>query len=107
MQKRILVFGGSGFIGCELVHLLLKNDFLVTVVCSNLTKAKKCLSNNPNLTIKIIDIFHKPSLKAAIENSDFIVNLIGKLYEIKKNDFYRFHTHFPSLLASVMQENQR
>ncbi len=107
MQKRILIFGGSGFIGCELVYLLLKNNFLVTVVCSNLTKAQKCLPKNPNLTIKVIDIFHMSSLKAAIENSDFIVNLIGKLYEVKKNDFYQFHTHFPSLLASVVKENQR
>ncbi len=41
-NKKILIFGGSGFVGSELVNQILQNSkYEVDIVCTNKKKAEK------------------------------------------------------------------
>lgn len=100
-MRKIVIFGGSGFIGNVLTKLLLANSYEICVICTNLDKAKSKLGEHKNLTIKAIDIYLLEELEKLILNYDIIINLIGKLYETKNNDFKFFHEDFPRNLARL------
>lgn len=106
MSKKILIFGGSGFIGANLVSELLKSHYQVCVVCTDKEKALRRIGNDKNLQISDIDIFSQNKLTNLIAQYDIIINLIGKLFESKKGDFAQFHHHFPKKLAQNISPKQ-
>jgi len=106
MNKRILIFGGSGFIGSTLTRTLLKFDYNVCVVSTNKERAIKKIGNSANLEVKDINIFNDEELKKLVKNHDVIINLIGKLFEANKGDFARFHHEFPKSLSKLVSANQ-
>ena len=105
MQQKIILFGGSGFIGKALTHALLNAGYHTTVICQQVEKAQRKLPNSPLLTIKHIDITDKATLASTIASFPIVINLIGKLYEQQSGDFARYHTQFPKLLAESIPEN--
>lgn len=105
-MKKILIFGGSGFLGSSITKLLLNNGYEICVVCRNLAKATDNLIQHKNLTIKKIDIFAEDSVKILVAKHDIIINLIGKLYEDKKNDFQKYHVDFPEILATYTKKKR-
>ena len=106
-MKKVVIFGGSGFIGRSLVKLLLNNSFFVVVVCSNGAKAQNVLPQSNNLKINTLDIFNQEEVNNAVKNCDIVVNLIGKLYEVKKGDFTNFHTKFTQILSKALKDGQQ
>jgi NADH dehydrogenase len=44
-------------------------------------------------------------LKEAIKNSDVVINLIGILYETRKQKFYNIHTNIPEAVAKICAES--
>tara|TARA_B100001063_G_scaffold197527_1_gene189809 strand:+ start:45 stop:899 length:855 start_codon:yes stop_codon:yes gene_type:complete len=44
------------------------------------------------------------NLKEAIKNSDIVINLIGILYETRKQKFYNIHTNIPEAVAKICSE---
>lgn len=76
-QPNILVTGGCGFIGANLVPLLAKKGFEVTIL-DNLSKGKKNYIENPenyNYNIVLGDIRNETILRQVIHNQDAIVHL--------------------------------
>lgn len=107
MRKKILIFGGSGFIGSSLTKKLLEQKYQVCVVCSNKEKAISNFSTDLlGLEIKIIDIFNENEVVNLVKDYDVIINLIGKLFEAKKGDFAKFHHEFPKLLSCTISSKQ-
>ena len=45
------------------------------------------------------------ALKEAIKNSDVVVNLIGILYETRKQKFYNIHSKIPEAVAKICSES--
>lgn len=99
MKKKVVVFGGSGFIGSRLTKFLLNKNYKVLVICRNKDKAFQRLGKHKNFQTKSIDIFNESSIKKLIKEHDIVVNLIGKLFETQKGDFKKFHYLFPDLLS--------
>jgi NADH dehydrogenase len=44
-------------------------------------------------------------LKEAIKNSDIVINLIGILYETRKQKFYNIHTNIPEVVSKICSDS--
>ena len=107
--KNILVFGGSGQIGRHLVRRLTKNNHLVTVVTRNQHKKGAILKTQGNpgyIEIVETNIFDEEKLDKIICKKDICINLVGILYENKKNTFENIHVHFPSLISKICEKHK-
>ena len=43
-------------------------------------------------------------LKNVLKNCDLVINLVGILYETRKQKFDQIHSHFPYLLSNLCNE---
>lgn len=73
MNKRILVLGGTGFIGKALVKKLVKNNAGMIISGSRHPLKRK------NVIEKKIDIYNRRSLISICRGSDIVVNCIGQV----------------------------
>ncbi len=89
MKKKILVIGGTGFIG---YHLLKKSVVKYKVYSLSINKIKKSEKINKVTYLKG-DISSKRSLKKALKlkNFDYIVNLGGYIDHVNKQLAYKTH----------------
>tara|TARA_B100001173_G_scaffold214525_1_gene185221 strand:- start:1084 stop:2019 length:936 start_codon:yes stop_codon:yes gene_type:complete len=106
-MKKVLIFGGSGQIGRHLIRKLTKKNYLVTVVTRNLHKKGNTLklSGNPGY-VEVIEgnVFDEKQLNNFFKDKDVCINLVGILYENKKNTFKNIHVNFPTMLAKKCTE---
>ncbi len=107
MSKKILIFGGSGFIGSSLTNELCKKGHQICVVCSDKGKALDKIGTIKGLQVKAIDIFNENAVRNLVKDYDTIINLIGKLFEAQKGDFSKFHHKFPEFLSQTISDKQR
>ena len=92
--KNILVFGGSGQIGRHLIRRLTKNNHMVTAVTRNIHQKGYVLKTQGNpgyLEVVEENIFDQESLKNLIKGKDICINLIGILFENRKQKFTKIH----------------
>ena len=75
-NKRVLVTGGAGFIGSEVVSQLLTNGYFVTIL-DNFSSGKKQYLPKSNKKLKIIkgDIRDKKSVKKAVTDQEVVIHL--------------------------------
>ena len=106
MSKKILIFGGSGFIGSSLTNALYKKGYKICVVCRDKGKALDKIGDINSMQVKTIDIFNDNSVRNLVKNYDIIINLIGKLFEAQKDDFSKFHHKFPEFLSNITSDKQ-
>ena len=78
MAKKVVVTGGAGFIGANLVELLLNKEYNVTVY-DNLTMGRieniDGFSQNPNFSFIKGDVKSFDDLQSACHHADVIVHL--------------------------------
>ena len=75
-DKRVLVTGGAGFIGSEVVSQLLTNGYFVTIL-DNFSSGKKQYLPKSNKKLKVIkgDIRDKKSVKKAVTDQEVVIHL--------------------------------
>jgi GDP-L-fucose synthase len=71
-NQKVLVTGGSGMIGRQLVNLLLERKAIVTVADLN-----EPINISPNITFKKVDLRDFNSCKHICEGMDYVFNLVG------------------------------
>ena len=105
-QKIIAIFGAGGFLGKHLMRHLTKLDYRVKVATRNpyLKGYLKPLGNPGQIELFKTNIFNKDDIKEVLKNCDFVINLVGILYETKKHKFNQIHVKFPHLLSSLCNE---
>jgi NADH dehydrogenase len=86
--KVISVFGGSGFLGSELIRSFNKRNIQIRLFTRNKLNANH-LKATPRLDI--IEITKKTNLKKALIGSDIVINLVGILHESKRESFDDIH----------------
>ena len=105
-QKIIAIFGAGGFLGKHLMRQLTKLDYQVKVATRNpyLKGYLKPLGNPGQIELFKTNIFNLEDVKHVLKNCDFVINLVGILYETKKQKFDQVHSHFPYLLSNLCSE---
>ena len=101
-QKEILLFGASGQIGRNLIRKLSKKNYKITAVTRNIHSAGYILKTQANpgyLELVELKRFKIDKIEELIKRSTICINLIGILYEKKKDDFKLLHSDLPALLA--------
>lgn len=97
----VTVFGGSGFIGRHLVRRLARRGWRVRIATRNPNDA---LFLKPAGTVgQIVPVFANvrddSSVAAAVEGSDFVINLVGILYESGRQTFKAVHQEAAGRIA--------
>ncbi len=103
-QKEILLFGASGQIGRNLIRKLTKNNYKVTAITRNIHRAGYILKTQANPGyLELIELknFNFNKIEDLASKCSICINLIGILYEKKKNEFKNIHTDLPDMLAKI------
>ena len=103
-QDSILIFGSSGQIGKSLIRKFTKNNYRVIAVTRSIHRKGyqiKTQSNYGYLELEEIDTFNEKNIGRLMDKSSICINLIGILFEKKKNHFNLIHSDLPSLLSKV------
>ena len=98
--KNCLIFGGSGQIGSFLIRKLTKNNLRVTVVTRNIHQRGlkiKTQANAGYIDIVEANIFEDEKIEKLFSKADYCINLIGILYEKKKETLLKTFTQFSQL----------
>jgi len=105
-QKIIAVFGGGGFVGRHLIRELSKQNYRIKIATRNpyLKGYLKPLGNPGQIELFKTNIFNLEDVKKVLKNCDYAINLVGILYETKKQKFKKIHSDFPLLLVKLCNE---
>ena len=107
-QDSILIFGSSGQIGKSLIRKFTKNNYKVIAVTRSIHRKGlqiKTQSNYGYLELEEINSFDEQKISRLMEKASVCINLIGILFESKKNQFDLIHTMLPSLLSKLAIKN--
>ena len=111
ITKKVLIFGASGQIGRHCIRRLVKNNFKVIAATRNTHQKGYILKTQaPIGYIDLIEtsINNDTKIHELIKNSDVCLNLIGLLYEDRKNKFIDIHSNFPEKISKICKlENKR
>ena len=101
------ILGGGGFIGRYLVRNLTKKNYRCIISTRKAFQKGYLKTQATPGAIELVD--WNPNnfseLKDAIKNSDVVINLIGILYETRKQKFYNIHTNIPEAIAKICAES--
>jgi len=101
------ILGGGGFIGRYLVRNLTKKNYRCIISTRKAFQKGYLKTQATPGAIELIDWksnnFSK--LKEAIKNSDIVINLIGILYETRKQKFYNIHSDIPEAISKICSES--
>ena len=105
-QRIIAIFGAGGFLGKHLMRQLTKLDYRVKVATRNpyLKGYLKPLGNPGQIELFKTNIFNLEDIKQVLKDCDFAINLVGILYETRKQKFDQVHSQFPHLLSNLCSE---
>jgi len=102
-MKTISIFGGTGFIGTELIGQLAKQKVNINVYTRNINKADK-LKVLPR--VKLIQIKNLSNISELLKGSDTVINLVGILHETKKQNFLSAHKEWVEKIVLAIKKNR-
>jgi len=101
------ILGGGGFIGRYLVRNLTKKNYRCIISTRKAFQKGYLKTQAPPGAVELVD--WNPNnfseLKEAIKNSDIVINLIGILYETRKQKFYNIHTDIPDVISKICSQS--
>jgi len=107
-NQQIAIFGAGGFLGRHLIRELTKLDYRIKVATRSpyLKGYLRPLGNAGQVELVKTNIFNPEDIKKVLRNCDYVINLVGILYETRKQKFSQIHSDFPYLLCNLCNEFQ-
>ena len=101
------ILGGGGFIGRYLVRNLTKKNYRCIIPTRNSFQKGYLKTQATPGAIELINWNSNNfgRVKEAINNSDIVINLIGILYETKKQKFKDIHVGIPEAISKACSES--
>lgn len=104
-QKVITIFGATGFIGSQVVHILAKQGYTLKLVTSHPYKCASLKISGDIGQITAIPLGQsQESLECVIAESYAVVNCTGILQETGRRSFMGTHCDFPAMLARICKK---
>lgn len=103
INKTVCIFGGTGFIGRQIVRELAQRGFRIKIATRIPESAyflKPCGSVGQVVPV-LCDYKDPASIQHVVRGCDYVVNCIGILYERKKHAFQRIHADLPANIAKA------
>ncbi len=105
--KRVVVFGGSGFIGSHLVNHLCEEACEIKIITRKKNFQNKFFFANEPGQVSFEKIeYNQTAISKAIGNYDIVFNLIGILSENTKSKFKFVHTEIARMIARGAKINK-
>lgn len=101
-MKKILVLGGTGFVGRHVCEKLSRQGYRITVPTRRRSNAQR-VQSLPMLDVLEVNIHDPVALAALVAGHDAVVNLIAILHGDQAS-FERAHVEFPKKLATACQQ---
>ena len=100
------ILGGGGFIGRYLVRNLTKKNYRCIISTRKAFQKGYLKTQATPGSVELIDWNSNnfSELKEAIKNSDVVINLIGILFETRKQKFYNIHSGIPEAVSKICSE---
>ena len=100
------ILGGGGFIGKNLARNMTKKNYRCIITTRKAFQKGYLKTQGTPGSIELLDWDPNnfSELKEAIKNSDIVINLIGILYETRKQKFYNIHSSIPEAVAKICSE---
>ena len=101
------ILGGGGFIGRYLVRNLTKKNYRCIISTRKPFQKGYLKTQATPGAVELInwDTKNFSELKEAIKNSDIVINLVGILYETRKQKFYNIHSGIPEAVSKICSES--
>ena len=102
-RKTVAIFGGTGFIGEEIVQHLSKNNYRIKIATRNtyLAQNLKVFGDIAQIELHQVNLKSEESIEKFLEGCDVCINLVvGFLFETRSQKFNELHANFPKMLAS-------
>jgi nucleoside-diphosphate-sugar epimerase len=101
------ILGGGGFIGRYLVRNLTKQNYRCFISTRKAFQKGYLKTQATPGSVELINwnINNFAELKEAVKSSDIVINLIGILYETRKQKFYNIHSDIPEAVSKICSES--
>lgn len=98
-----VVFGGSGFVGRNVVRELAKRGWRVRVAVRrpHLAQFLRPMGSVGQIQLKQANVRHRPSIADALRGADAVVNLVGVLHQSGSQSFARVHAAGAAAIADL------
>lgn len=105
--KLVTVFGGSGFLGRNVVRKLAERGARVVVACRSPEKAKhlKSMGEIGQITPVKCNVIEAENVANTVKGSDYVVNLTGILFQSGRNRFDSVQAWGPANIAKAAADN--
>ncbi|ESQ74840.1 complex I NDUFA9 subunit family protein [Asticcacaulis sp. AC402] len=103
MTRVVTVFGGSGFLGKQVVRLLARSNWRVRVAVRHLASAYdlKPMGDVGQIQVVRCDVRRDADIEAALKGADACVNLVGILFETLAVKFDSVHRQAATRMAEA------
>ncbi|MDD3937031.1 complex I NDUFA9 subunit family protein [Rhodoferax sp.] len=102
-MKKIIVLGGTGFVGTHLCEKLVREGWQVTVPTRRAIHAKAVM-HLPGLTVQQLDVHDEAALTRVVAGHDALVNLVAILHGTQAA-FEQVHVALPQKIAHACLAN--
>lgn len=107
MAGIVTVFGGSGFVGKQVVRALAKKGWRIRVAARNTMIAYdlKIMGDVGQIQVVRCDVRREADIAKALDGADACVNLVGILYQSWTRNFDTLHHQASAKMAAICAQN--